>query len=115
MSAAVAPVINSLSIEESYRFCRGVARKRAKNFYSFLLLEKPQRDAMCAIYAFMRHCDDLSDDPASADKTSLAQTIALWRIHLDHALAGSFDDDNPVWPAFHDTVTRYGIPHRFFH
>ena len=59
------------TLEESYRYCRGVARTRAKNFYySFLLLDKPQRDAMCAIYAFMRYCDDLSDEPARRGKRS---------------------------------------------
>ena len=53
-------------IEQSYIYCVRVARTRAKNFYySFLLLSKPQRQAMCAIYAFMRYCDDLSDDPGA--------------------------------------------------
>ena len=48
---------------ESYAWCERVARTQAKNFYySFLLLTPPQRHAMCAIYAFMRYCDDLSDD-----------------------------------------------------
>ena len=47
-------------LDESYAFCRGVARKRARNFYySFVLLPREQSDAMCAIYAFMRYCDDL--------------------------------------------------------
>ncbi|HEX6893699.1 MAG TPA: squalene/phytoene synthase family protein, partial [Bryobacteraceae bacterium] len=42
----------------SYGFCRRIARQRARNFYySFLLLSRTQRDAMCAIYAFMRYCD----------------------------------------------------------
>ena len=51
-----------MTIEESYAFCERVARTQAKNFYySFLLLSRPQRQAMCAIYAFMRYCDDLSD------------------------------------------------------
>ena len=115
MSAAIASVLDSVSLEESYRHCRTIARKRARNFYySFLLLDKPQRDGMCAIYAFMRECDDLSDDPSATDKTKLAGAIALWRVQLDSALQGRFSSD-PVWPAFHDTVQRYGIPHRFFH
>jgi phytoene synthase len=115
MSSAVAPSLNVVSVNDSYRYCRQIARKRAKNFYySFLLLEKPQRNAMCAIYAFMRQCDDLSDDPADADQAKLGQSIMLWRLQLEHALRGDFDA-HPLWPAFHDTVQRYQIPHRFFH
>lgn len=115
MSSAVAAVLTPVSVAESYRYCRNIARKRAKNFYySFLLLEKPQREAMCAIYAFMRQCDDLSDEPVSDDKAKLRQSIRLWRLELDRALRGDVTD-NPIWPAFYDTVQRYGIPHRFFH
>ena len=114
MSSAFAPPSNAISVRDSYRYCRQIARKRAKNFYySFLLLERPQRDAMCAIYAFMRQCDDLSDDPADPDPVKLGQSIALWRLQLERALRGEFDD-HPLWPAFHDTVQRYRIPHRFF-
>jgi len=104
------------AIEESYRYCRSVARSRAKNFYySFLLLEGPQRDAMCAIYAFMRQCDDLSDEPAAvADKTKLRLAVAEWRLQLDQALAGQCEG-NVIWPAFADAVRRYQIPHRYFH
>jgi phytoene synthase len=116
MPASAAPAVNTISLEQSYRYCRTVARKRAKNFYySFLLLEKAQRDAMCAIYAFMRHCDDLSDDPETKDKAQLQQSIAIWRVQLDHALVGKIDSDNLIWPAFRDSVERYAIPHRFFH
>src|SRR5208283_635838 len=114
MSSAVDSVM-ALSVRRSYRYCRYVARKRAKNFYySFLLLEKPQRDAMCAVYSFMRYCDDLSDDPAAQDKAILREAITQWRVELAHALQGEFGR-NPMWPAFHDTVQRYSIPERFFH
>jgi phytoene synthase len=117
MPSAPAPVLTALPIEDSYRHCRRIARKRARNFYySFLLLEKPQRDAMCAIYAFMRHCDDLSDNPVvPVDKPpNLHQSIAEWRLELNRALSGDVET-NPIWPAFLDTVRRYSIPHRFFH
>ncbi len=33
---------------------------------------------------------------------------------MDRALNGEVAG-NPIWPAFHDTVRRYKIPHRFFH
>jgi phytoene synthase len=98
------------TLAESYAHCRRVARTRARNFYySFVLLSRPQRDAMCAIYAFMRYCDDLSDEPG-ANRASIDQ----WRAALDQALAGR-TDAHPVLPAFHDTVGRYQIPPRYFH
>jgi 15-cis-phytoene synthase len=96
-------------VDQSYDYCVRVARTRAKNFYySFLLLSKPQRRAMCAIYAFMRYCDDLSDDPG-ANRAA----IERWRGELESALDGRFSG-HPMWPAFHHTVRRFGIPHEYF-
>jgi phytoene synthase len=100
-----------MTIEESYAFCERVARTQAKNFYySFLLLSRPQRQAMCAIYAFMRYCDDLSDAEGVGDR---AGDIARWQADLNSALAGAAPE-NPVWPAFSDAVARYRIPHEYF-
>jgi len=97
------------AIDQSYAYCTKVARSRAKNFYySFLLLSRQQRKAMCAIYAFMRYCDDLSDEPGAT-----RAAIEQWRAELEEALAGRFSG-HPVWPAFHHTVRRFGIPHQFF-
>ena len=96
---------------ESYAYCRNVARRQAKNFYySFVLLSKPQRDAMCAIYAFMRYSDDLSDGP----ETATPAVMDRWRRDLDQALNGYYGE-HPCWPAFHDAVQRYRIPHQYFH
>jgi 15-cis-phytoene synthase len=98
------------SLAQSYEYCRQVARSRARNFYySFVLLSPPQRAAMCAVYAFMRYCDDLSDEPG-ANRAS----IEHWRADLDQALAGR-DGDHPVWPALRDSVERFRIPPRYFH
>ncbi len=105
----------TVSLEDSYRYCRQVAKERAKNFYySFLLLDQQQRNAMCAIYAFMRQCDDLSDSPITDDKAQLKRVISEWRLQLDRALMGDAAG-NMIWPAFADSVRRYHIPHRYFH
>jgi phytoene synthase len=96
-------------VARSYRYCRRVARSRAKNFYySFVLLSRPQRNAMCAMYAFMRYCDDLSDEPGAT-----RAAIERWRAELNEALAGRFSG-HPVWPAFHHAVGQFRIPHEYF-
>jgi len=97
------------AVDQSYEYCTRVARTRAKNFYySFLLLSKPQRRAMCAIYAFMRFCDDLSDEPGAT-----IGAIERWSVELEDALEGRFSG-HALWPAFHHTVRRFGIPHQYF-
>jgi len=99
-----------MTLEASYAHCRRVARTRARNFYySFVLLSRERRNAMCAVYAFMRYCDDLSDEPG-ANRAAIEQ----WRKALDEALAGRCGA-HPVLPAFHDTVSRYRIPPRYFY
>jgi phytoene synthase len=101
---------SAVTLQASYAFSRRIARTRARNFYySFLLLSREQKNAMCAIYAFMRHSDDISEGEGAS-----AEAIHQWRTDLDNALAGNFPE-NPLWPAFHDTVKRYNIPHQYFH
>ncbi len=98
------------ALEESYEYCRRVARTRARNFYyAFWLLPGEQRKAMCAIYAFMRYCDDLSDEPGAT-----RERIEQWRAALNDALQG-VTAAHPSLPAFHDTVMRYRIPGSYFH
>jgi len=100
-----------MTVAESYAFCEGVARREAKNFYySFLLLPRPERNAMCAMYAFMRYCDDLSDDETVTDR---APAIARWKADLESALEGKAPE-HALWPSFMDAVERYRIPHLYF-
>jgi 15-cis-phytoene synthase len=100
-----------MKVDESYAWCTRIARSQAKNFYySFLLLTPERRRAMCAIYAFMRYCDDLSDDEGIADR---AGAIAKWEHDLREALNGRLPD-HPLWPAFTDSVARFRIPHEYF-
>jgi phytoene synthase len=91
----------------SYRLCRQVARSTASNFYySFLLLPRAKRLAMCALYAFLRRTDDLGDSQQSLPIRRAA--LAAWRRSLERALTGQFDD--LLLPAVADTLARFDIP-----
>lgn len=95
---------------QSYAWCERLARRQAGNFYhAFRLLPLERRRAMCALYAFMRVADDLTDGPeAVAEKR---EALADWRQQLDRALLGDYH--HPLHPAFHHTVVRFGIPRRY--
>ncbi len=61
-----------------------IARTRARNFYySFLLLSREQRDAMCAIYAFMRYCDDISEGEGASREGYRAVASRIWICALE--------------------------------
>jgi phytoene synthase len=100
-------------LRNSYAYSERISRTRARNFYyAFLLLPKAKREAMCAVYAFMRYCDDLSDD-LNDGSGKAAAAIDQWEADLRRALAGAHPP-HEVWPAFLDTVARYRIPHEYF-
>jgi phytoene synthase len=95
-------------IDAAYAACRAIARREAKNFYyAFLALPKHKRDAMCAIYAFMRHADDLSDDETKSHAERRAELCA-WMNAWKRARAGEVTHD-PVFLAVVDTQRRFGI------
>lgn len=99
-------------LEISSRYCQRLARERARNFYpAFLLLPKARREAFCAIYAFMRYCDDVADGSQTPEKKAVR--LDEWRKALERALAGDYGED-PIFPAFHHAVERYSIPSEYF-
>src|SRR6516165_9276253 len=96
------------ALRESYRFCGALSRREARNFYySFLLLPPGRRRSMCALYAFLRHTDDLADGSGTAEEKRSA--LERWRKDLDQALAGR-PESWPGLPALVDTVARHAIP-----
>jgi phytoene synthase len=95
------------SLARSYAYCEEVAQKEARNFYpAFRLLPAPKRRAMCALYAFLRIADDLSDGPGSPTEKQAA--LSAWREQFAQALAGEYC--HPLHPALHDTIRVFGIP-----
>jgi phytoene synthase len=89
--------------------CRAIARGAAKNFYyGFLVLPKRKRQALCAIYAFMRRCDDIADD-ASLPVRERRLKLADWLDSMHRAVEGRPTDD-PVLLALADTQRRFKVP-----
>ncbi|MBI4464952.1 MAG: phytoene/squalene synthase family protein [Acidobacteria bacterium] len=102
----------SPTLKSSCRYCQKIARQRARNFYyGFFLLPKARREAFCAVYAFMRYCDDVADSYASP--LEKAQRLQQWREALERTLQGEYAE-NPILPAFHHAVRQYAIPPEYF-
>ena len=95
-------------LQESYQHCRAVAKREAKNFYfAFLALPPHKRDAMCAMYAFMRRADDIADDESMPVEERRA-LMERW-IHAFHHYLPFTEDDGAVFAAVRDTQRRFHI------
>src|SRR5277367_6236034 len=104
-------------LENSSAYCQRLTRRRARNFYyGFLLLPRAKRDAFCAVYAFMRYCDDVAD----GDDTISGKAVGLrrWRNALDRALQGDYSGQEAealVLPAFHHAIREHSIPPEYLY
>jgi squalene synthase HpnC len=120
----------SKSVSDSYATCHSIARAAHSNFYyAFFLLPKPKRDALAALYAFMRLVDDVADE--GNDLAAKQRGLAKWRAAFDEAVTGhsqAFDGtaakplpaeplygEAEVLPALVDTMQRYKMPARYLH
>ena len=64
---------------------QAITRKSASNLaLAFVLLPKPKRDAMAALYAFCREVDDVADEEAAPVEQRRAG-LALWRADVRRA------------------------------
>ncbi|HEU5399885.1 MAG TPA: phytoene/squalene synthase family protein [Terriglobales bacterium] len=107
MSVAVQQ--HPLQLETAYGVCRHITRSSARNFYyGFLALPRRKRNALSAVYAFMRHADDLSDD-ASLSIPERRRKLGEWLDQFHRAVEGAPTDD-PVFMALRDAQQKYGIP-----
>jgi len=101
-------VTSAARIAEAYRVCREIARREAKNFYwAFRVLPQQKSDAMCAVYAFMRRADDISDDeskPIELRRMEMQQWLEAWRASRVTA------SDDLVFVALGETQRRFDIP-----
>jgi len=100
----------TITLDEAYAECRAIAKREAKNFYyAFVALPVPRRNAICAIYAFMRQADDLSDDE-SLPREERRRRLAEWQNEWRQVSEGGETND-PVFLAVSDATKRFKIPH----
>jgi 15-cis-phytoene synthase len=93
----------------AYSVCRHVARSAAKNFYyGFAVLPRRKRNALSAVYAFMRRCDDIADDHTLSQQDR-QNKLAEWLDRVHRALASQPTDD-PILLALADAQRRFQIP-----
>ena len=111
--SAVIPLGDSETVRASYAECNRIARAAHSSFYlAFYGLRREKRNALCALYAFMRLVDNVSDEPG--DIESKRAGLARWRAMLDEAVAGR-TEGHAILPALADTIARFEIPTRYFH
>ncbi len=100
---------NAVALSRAYAVCRSIARREARNFYyAFVALPAERRNAICAIYAFMRQADDLADDeslPREERRRRLEEWLRAW-----HSAAAGAETQDPVFLAVRDAVGRFAIP-----
>lgn len=122
-TGGAAPKAEPVSLEESLAYCRELTREQAKNFYFGLkLTPEPRRSAGYAVYAFMRACDDLVDQPVEPGKSASGEVgsavmlarVETFRSRMMAVLSGQDDGlrgeaGGKFWPAFRNTVRTYGI------
>ena len=123
MTPVVSAPAERIDLLQAYVHCRKVAKREAKNFYyAFLALPWVKSNAMCAMYAFMRRADDLSDDeaiPVEQRRRLMAQWSGQFQrgavegeLAQEHGAKqdrSEADADLAVFAAVRDTQRRFGI------
>lgn len=98
-----------LQLRTAYGVCRHITRSEAKNFYyGFLVLPRRKRNALSAVYAFMRHADDVADD-VSVPVAERRAKLNKFRDDYRRVASGASTDD-PVFMALRDSQQRFQIP-----
>jgi 15-cis-phytoene synthase len=87
---------------------RAITRKSASNLaLAFVMLPRPKRDAMSALYAFCREVDDVADE----DAVPMAQRragLAAWREDIRRACDGG-PPEFPVNQELQPIIRQYGL------
>jgi 15-cis-phytoene synthase len=96
-----------VNVEAAYAECARITRREARNFaWGIMLLPRPKRLALTALYAFARRVDDLADGPWSQDE----RRRGLRRLSASLEALPVSPAGDPVLVALADTLVRYPVP-----
>lgn len=99
-----------MNLEDSYKRAQEITKDRAKNFYyGIRLLPQEKRDSLCAVYAFFRESDDLSDDPQISNKL---ERLENWKSLVSQR--PTIFPPKSILPAFYHSVDTFRIPTNYF-
>jgi len=101
-----------VSVDAAYAEVERITRRKARNFaYGIMVLPRPKRRAIAAIYAFARRVDDIADGELPVDeKRALLEQL---QVGLDQP--GSNAGSDPVFIALADARARYEVPDQALH
>ena len=92
---------------------QAITRKSASNLaLAFVLLPKPKRDAMSALYAFCREVDDVADEDSVAVEQRRAG-LKAWRTDIRRACEGG-QPEFPVNQEFEPFIQQYQLRFALF-
>src|SRR5690606_1012183 len=78
-------------IESSFKYCEKIAKQHYENFpVGSFLVPADKRKYVCAIYAFARYADDISDSAEDSLEVKLTELNTLDK-ELDAIYSGNFD------------------------
>lgn len=100
-------------MQASRDYCRQITRRQARNFYYGLRLLPPEkRDAVFALYAYMRLVDDIADDDRALSSEQRHRELESWRLQTHSVLSdpSNAGGDHLLWPSFTEAVRKYSIP-----
>jgi phytoene synthase len=92
---------------------RTITKKSASNLaLAFVLLPKPKRDAMSALYAFCREVDDVADDESTPLEQRREQ-LAAWRADIQRACSNEIPQF-AINREFQPVIREYRLPFVLF-
>lgn len=117
-----------MRVHTAYAVCQKLARHSHSSFLSAIsLLPEEQRKGMTALYAFMRHTDDIADaegmglstGPSHPSVSEREMALLQWEQQLHEALDSETDypatqDEQYIILAAAETIKRFSIPVSYF-
>ncbi len=98
-----------MTVESAYAEVERLTRREARNFaYGIMVLPRPKRQAIAAIYAFARQVDDVADGDLPVDEKRA-------RLQELHGALDAVPGEDAMLVALDDARSRYPIPDGALH